>query len=235
MNTACERAYRCCLGVARVVAVVLVLTAVTGLRGSVPRGPLPPTDTVQGYLALLLINETPFPGERAWVSEEDTKAGMLAILWVLQSRLEYVPPGYRQSQIASEPCSNIIDVITAGGEKGQCDGFYKDSAGRFVTVPRVTERVDYLVACAAKGKPGKFARLLEYAGGLADAYVKQGVEGADRFAGLTRVGEVAVSGRAYSWMTDRDGYNPGGNFVKIPDDDDGSLGGNRFFTLRKLK
>ena len=56
---------------------------------------------------------------------------------------------------------------------------------------------------------------------------------ADRFAGLTVVNQVAVTGRAYSWMTGMDYYNPGGNFVRIPDDHQGLLGGNRFFTLRK--
>jgi hypothetical protein len=34
-------------------------------------------------------------------------------------------------------------------------------------------------------------------------------------------------------MTDLDIYNPGGNFVSIPSANDGALGGNRFFTLRK--
>ena len=28
-------------------------------------------------------------------------------------------------------------------------------------------------------------------------------------------------------------YDPGGNFLRIPDEQAGSLGGNRFFTLRK--
>jgi hypothetical protein len=46
---------------------------------------------------------------------------------------------------------------------------------------------------------------------------------------------MPVTGRAYSWMTDRGCYNPGGNFVRIPDAEQGSLGGNRFFTLRKLQ
>lgn len=98
---------------------------------------LDPPSTVSGYVALLLVNETPFPGERGWVSEQDTKGGMLAILWVLESRLKHVPAGYRQEHIASERCDDVIDVITAGGEKGQCDGFYRDSSGRFVTVARV--------------------------------------------------------------------------------------------------
>ena len=56
---------------------------------------------------------------------------------------------------------------------------------------------------------------------------------ADRFAGLTVVNQVGVTGRAYSWMTGQDYYSPGGNFVKIPDSQQGLLGGNRFFTLRK--
>lgn len=194
-----------------------------------------PADTVPGYIALLLINETPFPGESSWISEDDTKAGMLAILWVVHSRLEHIPAGYRQEHIASEPCADAIAVITAGGEKGQCDGFYRDDAGKFVAVPRVHERVDYLVECASKGAPGRFARLLCFARDLASAYVKGGINEADRFAALNNVNGVAVTGRAYSWMTNRDGYNPGGNFVRIPDEDQGALGGNRFFTLRKLE
>ncbi len=195
---------------------------------------LPPSDTTAGYIALLLVNEAPFPGERGWVSEADSKAAMLQILWVLESRLKYVPDGYTQAQIASTQCKTIIDVITAGGEKGQVDGFYRDSAGKPVTVPRVRERIDYLVQCANKGEPGRFARLLLYAGELCTAYAKGGMDGADRYAVLQDVNSVPVTGRAYSWMTDQDCYNPGGAFVRIPNTDDGSLGGNRFFTLRRV-
>ena len=193
---------------------------------------LPPSDTVQGYVALLLVNETPLPGKKGCESEADTKAAMLAILWVLESRLRYVPDGYHQEQVASVRCDDIIDVITAGGEKGQCDGFYRDDSGRPVTVPRVTERIEYLVQCANKGEPGRFARLLAYAGDLASAYVKGGITEADRFASLHQVDGVAVTGRAYSWMTDQDCYHPGGSFVRITDAESGSMGGNRFYTLR---
>jgi hypothetical protein len=195
---------------------------------------LEPADTVAGYVARLLINETPFPGERGWVSEEDTRAAMLSILWVLHSRLHCVPPGYRQEQIAAVRADDIIDVITAGGEKGQCDGFYRDRSGRFVAVPRVHARIDNLLKLASKGSPGRFARLINYAQGLASAYVQSGINGADRFADLRCVGKVEVTGRAYAWMADRDLYNPGGNFVKIPDDQNGALGANRFFTLRSV-
>ena len=196
---------------------------------------LNPADTDAGYIARLLINEAPFPGERGWLSETDTKAAMLAILWVLHSRIEHVPPGYRQEQIAAVRTKDIIDVITVGGEKGQCDGFYRDAAGRPKAVPRVHERITYLSNIGNKGTPGKFARLLNYGQGLADAYERGGVEEADRFAALNQVGSIRVTGRAYSWMTDKDCYSPGGNFVKIPDGSEGSLGGNRFFTLKKLQ
>jgi len=125
-------------------------------------------------------------------------------------------------------------VITVGGEKGQCDGFYRNDAGQFAAVSRVYERINYLTKIANDGKPGKFARLINYAQGLADAYIKGGLKEADRFASLDEVNRIPVTGRAYSWMTDRDYYNPGGNFMKIPDADEGSLGGNRFFTLKKL-
>ena len=197
--------------------------------------PLQPANTKAGYLAQLLVNEVPFPGEKGWISEVDTKSAMHAILGVLNSRLNHVPPGYAQKELAAVQTRDIIDVMTAGGVRGQCDGFYRDKKGTFTTVPRVAKRIAYLSKIATTGKPGKFARLLYYAQGLANAYFKAGMVGADRYAGLRSVGGVRVTGRAYSWMTDRDYYHPGGDFVKIPDGDQGSLGGNRFSTLKKRK
>ena len=192
-------------------------------------------DSDAGYIALLLINETPFPGEHMWVSEADTKAAMLQILHVLDCRAHNIPTGYRRQHVASTDSADIIDIMTAGGEHGQVDGFYRDSRGRPRTVPRVTERVNYLLRIAGDGKPGKFARLLNHAKGLARAYRQGGIEQADRFAGISRIGNTPVTGRAYSWMTDKNHYAPGGDFVRIPDSLRGGLGGNRFFTLRKLK
>jgi hypothetical protein len=193
-----------------------------------------PANTKAGYIARLLLNEAPFPGERGWVSEDNSKATMLAILWVCHSRIHHIPAGYKQQEIAAIRTQDIIDVITAGGKKGQCDGFFRDGSGQFRFESRVQERIDYLMKIASQGKPGKFARLINYAQGLADAYVAEGMSGADRFAGLTVVGSAPVTGRAYSWMTDMDYYNPGGNFIRIPDGLGGSLGGNRFFTLKRL-
>jgi len=196
---------------------------------------LEPANSVEGYVARLLINECPFPGEKGWISEEDTKAGMLAILWVCECRLNHVPAGYKQEHIAAQRCADVIAVITAGGERGQCDGFYKDSGGDFIYTPRVGERIDYLLKSANKGQPGRFARMLLYAQGLATTYLKDGIEEADRFADLKRIGDTPVTGRGYGWMTNKDCYHPGGNFVRIPDEESGALGGNRFFTLKKLK
>lgn len=191
--------------------------------------------SVSGYLARLLINETSFPGERAFLSEADSKGSMLAVLWVLHGRIQLIPEGYRRSQIAGVNSTNIIDVITGGGGKRQCEGFYLNAAGKFVTAPRVEERIQNLLSIANRGgKPGRFAGLLNYAQGLARAYVKEGIEGSDRFAGLKRAGNIEVTGRAYSWMTDVGTYHPGGNFVSIPSSQSGSLAGNRFFTLRKV-
>jgi hypothetical protein len=196
---------------------------------------LVPAETDAGYIARLLLNEAPFPGERGWVSEADSKAAMLQVLWVCHGRIHHVPLGYKQEQVAAVRSGEIIDVITAGGEKGQCDGFYRDAAGKMRAVARVHKRVKYLLNIANQGTPGKFARLMLYAQGLANAYVIDGVHGVDRFVGLTYIQRVPVTGRAYSWMTNMDCYQPGGNFVIIPDELGGSLGGNRFFTLRKLK
>ncbi len=196
---------------------------------------LKPKTSKSGYIARLLINETPFPGEHGWRSESDTKAAMLAILWVLNSRLNYIPAGYKQYQIAAVSTKDIIDVITAGGVRGQCDGFYRDNSGNFTAVPRVEERIQYLLKIANSGSgPGKFARLINYAQELADSYVKDGMLGADKYANLKKVDRYYVTGRAYSWMTGKDYYNPGGNFIKIPNTYNGLLGGNRFFTLKKI-
>ena len=184
-----------------------------------------------GYLGRLLINESPFPGERGYLSEEDSKATMLSILWVLHSRMHFIPEGYSQEQIASIRSQNILEVITA---KNQCEGFFLDATGKPASAPRVEQRLQYLDKIANSGdKPGRFANLLNFGQGLASAYLAGGIPGVDRFAGLILVNQIAVTGHAYSWMTDKDFYNPGGNFVTIPDAQQGSLGGNRFFTLRK--
>jgi hypothetical protein len=215
----------------------ILLDFPTGARAqdSAPFARLEPAETVAGYLARLLINEAPFPGERAYESETNTKSAMLQILWVLHSRLHLIPAGYTQEEVAGVSSSSIIDIITGTGGRRQCEGFYRNADGQFVTDPRVEERLHYLLRIAnSGGRPGRFAGLLNYAQGLARAYVSEGIQGADRYAGLERVGPVLVTGRAYSWMTDIDSFSPGGNFIAIPTDDDGALGGNRFFTLRKI-
>jgi hypothetical protein len=186
---------------------------------------------IAGYLARLLINEVPFPGENSYKSVEDSKSAMTQILWVIHCRRYHIPPGYRQVYIANVKSENIIDIITADG---QCDGFYRNEQGIAVTEPRVEKRFKYLFSIANKGgKPGKFAELLNFGQGLAKAYVEGGIEQADRFAGLNTIKGIMVTGRAYAWMTDKDFYRPGGNFVFIPDGLNGSIGGNRFYTLKK--
>lgn len=189
--------------------------------------------TPEGYLARLLINETPFPGERGWQNVETTKAGMVQVLWVLHCRIHLIPQGYLQIHVAGVRSDDIIDVITGTGGRRQCEGFYRNDAGKPVTDARVEERLENLLRIANSGsKPGRFAELVNFAQELSRVYFKEGMKAADRYAGLRQVNGVKVTGRAYSWMTDT-GYKPGGNFVAIPDADDGSLGGNRFFTLRK--
>jgi hypothetical protein len=189
--------------------------------------------TPQGYVSLLLINEAPFPGERGFRSEQDSRATMLAILWVLYCRTLDIPSGYSQKEVADTVSRNVIDVMTAGGVKGQVDGFYRDSAGRFLAVPRVHERVKYLVQIANQGEPGRVARMLLYGRDLGRAFFKQGPDGRDLFAELRQIGSMHVTGRGYAWMTDVRGFDPGGDFVRIPNTDQGSLGGNRFYTLEK--
>jgi hypothetical protein len=184
-----------------------------------------------GYLARLLINEVPFPGERGYISEEDTKATMRALVLVIDSRIRRIPPGYRRSEVAYVDSDNMLDIITAGGVRGQMDGFYY-SNGRPAMASRVTERVNNLLKIANKGEPGRFARLLRYAQALATSYVKGAPPQKDIYSGINKIPPYTVTGRAYGWMTASDYYHPGGCFVKIPDNLRGKLGGNRFFTLK---
>ena len=125
--------------------------------------------------------------------------------------------------------------MTAGGVHGQIEGFYRDDSGRPATVPRVNTRIDYLLGIAGKGSPGMFARLLNYAQALASSYLLNRATSPDMFADLQEISGTPVTGRAYSWMTDVGNFAPGGRFVRIPDDSQGSLGGNRFFTLENLE
>jgi len=154
---------------------------------------------------------------------------MEQVFWVLESRRRFVPAGYRQREIAMVESGDIVAIITAGGSRGQVDGFFRDANGHATTAPRVEERLQRLLAIANRGTPGRFARLLEHAVGLVRGAVRED----DRYEPLRRIGEIAVTGRGYSWMTDRDYYHPGGSYVRIPDDNQGSLAGNRFFTLKK--
>ncbi len=196
---------------------------------------LPSADTPAGYVARLLINETPFPGEKGYVSEADTKAAMEAILLTLHARTAVLPKPYTRMQIADTDSTNILDVITAGGVRGQVDGFYRDSADRLAMVPRVQERVNYLMGIAGEGKPGRFARLLNHASTISMQYFAGELRIRDRFGQLTYVGSVPVTGGAFAWMTNHPKYHPRGYFVKIPNSDSGALGGNRFFTLKRIE
>lgn len=194
---------------------------------------LPGAATTEGYVCRLLINEVPFPGERGYRSEADTKGCMEAMIYVLDGRLRRVPAGYDQKQIAATTAEDIIDVITAGGVHGQFDGFYRDAKGRPVMVERVSKRIGNLVEIAGRGEPGRFARLLDHAVRLATTYVHDRLACPDPHAPVRRVQGISATGSAFAWMTDEQRFHPGGNFLRIPDDQQGALGGNRFFTLRK--
>ena len=186
-----------------------------------------------GYLARLLINESAFPGERGYVSEENTQTAMRALLLVIDARIHQIPDGYTREEIADTASVDLLEVITAGGRRGQMDGFYRDRNGQPATVPRVTARIANLVRIAGEGEPGRFARLLAYAQKLAADYVAGVKPGPDLYAKITSIPPKAVTGRAYGWMTDQDYYHPGGDFVRIPSRMRGNLGGNRFYTLEK--
>ncbi|MGC4071147.1 MAG: hypothetical protein QM760_01240 [Nibricoccus sp.] len=163
-----------------------------------PSTPHPlPADTPRGYVARLLINETPFPGENFWVSEEDTCSAQAAIIWVLRNRLNNIPAGYTQWQVAAVTTDeNVVGLLTAGGVRGQVDGLDADDQGRPVVTERVTERVTYLLATANSGNPGRFARIINHAQKLADEFT--GHTPPDRFAAIKDVDGIPVTGSAYT-------------------------------------
>ncbi len=185
----------------------------------------------EGYLARVLINEIPFPGEPSYQSELDSKSAMCSILYVLDSRINQIPNGYSREEIANTYSKKLIDIITAGGKRGQIDGFYKNK-DQLMMAPRVTKRINNLIRIANKGKPGRFSKLLKYAQKISSEYVnKQKLPRSDLYKKIEKIPPKKVTGRAYGWMTDRDYYKPGGSYVRIPNKLRGSLGGNRFYTL----
>jgi len=192
---------------------------------------LPATDPA-GYIARLLINEVPFPGERGYISEKDSQDAMRALVLVLHSRMKRIPSGYSRFEVAAVDSDNVLDVITAGGVRGQMDGFYY-SSGRPAMAARVSKRVDNLLSIANKGDPGRFARLIRFAQRLASSYMGGEIPAPDIFSDIRKISSYHVTGYAYGWMTDCDYYHPGGCFVRIPNSLRGRLGGNRFFTLKE--
>ena len=114
------------------VLVLLIVTATGSAQRSSPFVELDRADRRAGYLASLLINEVPFPGERAYESEANTRDAMLQILWVLHSRIYQIPPGYIQREVAGVQSREIIDVITGTGGRRQCEG------NRFFTLRKVS-------------------------------------------------------------------------------------------------
>lgn len=196
---------------------------------------MPPKSTPEGFLSRLLINEVAFPGERGFVSEDDSKRAMENILLVLDARIYFVPPRYLRSHIAQTNSDKLVDIITAGGYHGQVEGFYLDETGKPAVAPRVEERLDYLLRIAEDGKPGRFARLMNHAVTLSETYAAELDRPMNLFLRLRLIRGIPVTGRAYSWMTDFHNFHPGGNFVRIPNQNRGSLSGNRFFSLRDLE
>src|SRR6188472_3579823 len=143
------------LAVGRALPALLVAAALVWPRAAHAQVTLPAAGSVDGYVCRLLVNEVPFPGERGYTSEADTMLAMEGLLRVLDARLRHIPPGYTQQQVAAVRTGDVIDVITAGGVKGQFDGFYRDASGAPAMVPRISERIDNLVEIAGRGQPGK--------------------------------------------------------------------------------
>lgn len=86
-----QEALRVCLGLS------LAMMAGGGRADASPPFAQPDrADTPAGYLARLLIKESPVPWEPGCVSEADSRSAMIEILWVLHSRIHQIPAGYPQ-------------------------------------------------------------------------------------------------------------------------------------------
>jgi len=181
--------------------ILLMVLFFAGRRGLAEPVQLDDPLTPEGYIALLLVNEAAFPGERGYCSEEDSKKAMFSVLWVLHCRALLIPVGYEQKEIALVETSSVIDVMTAGGEKGQVDGFYQDSEGRPVAVKRVHDRVAYLTALANSGKAGRMSRLLLYARDLARQYVETV---SDTFSGAAYTNNNGTTNWLGNWIESGD-------------------------------
>ena len=173
---------------------------------------LPSPQTEIGFIAHLLINEAPFPGERAYVSEADTMQTMDSILNVLVARLAYVPVPYRQTRCR-------------GGHHRQYSRHHHRGRGPRTgrrILPRLQWTPDGGQPCdrahrqpheiANTGQPGRFARLLDHAVSVSSDYARRSTIPYDPYARLTVVDGIPVTGRAFSWMTDQSFYHPGRQF-----------------------
>jgi len=193
---------------------------------------IPPASSQEGYLTYLLINENPFPGEAGYVSVNETKQGMAQILWVINNRLNSIPKGYTEFQIANTNSKTVIGVISA---KDQCEGFFINGEGKPEMANRIKERVNYLLEIAnSGGVPGNFSDLINYAVTISKNYIVNiDIFAPNLYSNIHKIGSIYVTGDGYSWMTDINHYSPGGDYVFIPNNLNGAVGGNRFFTLKK--
>jgi hypothetical protein len=129
--------------------------------------------SIEGDIVMsLLINEVPFKGDKQYVSLANSEAAMLAIAWELYNRLNTVPPGYTQHQIANVNVSGpgtiqaYTKIITA---PGQFQNFSTvDSKGNWVIASSVANKIQSIVALANLGSPGDIAAEVNYAITLAN-------------------------------------------------------------------
>ncbi len=162
-------------------------------------------------VTMLLINEVAFSGEAGFTSWDDTKLAMDAIASQLNNRINSIPHGWTQQQIANITTTDIFALIT---DSGQYQNFRRDAHGNYSYAPEVMARLRNLLGIANLGAPGRFAETINYAISLSRS-LGNGVSPTDPFAS---------QGGTYGHM--QSGHSPGGSFQYV-----GSAGGNDFFTV----
>jgi hypothetical protein len=179
---------------------------------------LPAISTDKGVLCRQLIAKRNNPGSPSYDEQEVLKA-MKAMKAAVDNRLHYSDPII----FGARGAHSWFDIITA---PGQFQGFSKGDDGQLVISSNIQKLIDDVMMKANTGAPGAYTRFVQNAIDVANNDVD------DPFRNLTMIGTVNVFGGGYSWLTDGRG-EPGGSYVKIPDEQGGLIAGNRFYALAK--
>jgi hypothetical protein len=139
----------------------------------------------------------------------DTLRGMQMIRGVYENRLANNP-----RQFMAPGATTLTDVIVA---PGQTRGFSRDAEGNIVIAAPQLQQINNVLDAAKADPTGAAAQMLKNA---------QGVGGGE-ISSIRKVNDQVL----YAYRT-AGATSGGGNYVVIPANRGGIVGGNQFYTLR---